>query len=63
MRVLPKELSDNRGEMTAAQMIDAVAQLDRQLQIAAQPLVRRGHRDRAGARSARIRSAAASVGG
>jgi hypothetical protein len=35
---LPQELSDNRAEMTKTQMIDAVAKLDRQLQIAAQPL-------------------------
>ena len=35
---LPKELSDNRGEMTAVQMIDAVDSIDKQLQISAQPL-------------------------
>ena len=35
---LPETLSDNRGEMTAVQMIDAVASLDKQLQVAAQPL-------------------------
>jgi hypothetical protein len=35
---LPETLSDNRGEMTAAQMIDAVTSLDKQLQTAAQPL-------------------------
>lgn len=35
---LPTQLSDNRGEMTAAQMIDAVDSIDKQLQIAAQPL-------------------------
>lgn len=35
---LPKELSDNRGEMTAAQMIDAVDSIDKQIQISAQPL-------------------------
>src|SRR3546814_10202030 len=35
---LPQELSDNRAEMTKPQMIDAVAKLDRQLQVAAQPL-------------------------
>lgn len=35
---LPNDLSDNRAEMTKAQMIDAVNKLDRQLQIAAQPL-------------------------
>lgn len=36
--VLPKELSDNRGEMTAVQMIDAVDSIDKQIQISAQPL-------------------------
>jgi hypothetical protein len=35
---LPDELSDNRGSMTKSQMIDAVTKLDRQLQVAAQPL-------------------------
>ena len=35
---LPRELSDNRAEMTKPQMIDAVDKLDRQLQAAAQPL-------------------------
>lgn len=35
---LPRELSDNRAEMTKGQMIDAVHKLDRQLQVAAQPL-------------------------
>ena len=35
---LPQALSDNRGEMTKPQMIDAMRKLDRQLQIAAQPL-------------------------
>lgn len=35
---LPDELSNNRSEMTKAQMIDAVTKLDRQLQVAAQPL-------------------------
>jgi uncharacterized membrane protein len=35
---LPEELSASRGEMTRPQMIDAVMKLDRQLQIAAQPL-------------------------
>jgi hypothetical protein len=35
---LPQSLSDNRGEMTKPQMIDAMRKLDRQLQIAAQPL-------------------------
>jgi hypothetical protein len=41
---LPKELSLSRAEMTRPQMIDAVMKLDRQLQIAAQPL---GHEDTA----------------
>lgn len=36
--VLPKALSDNRGEMTAVQMIDAVESIDKQIQISAQPL-------------------------
>jgi hypothetical protein len=35
---LPDALSDNRAEMTRGQMIGAVHDLDRQLQIAAQPL-------------------------
>ena len=35
---LPDELSDTRAEMTRPQMVDAVKQLDRQLQTAAQPL-------------------------
>ena len=35
---LPDELSDNRSQMTKSQMIDAVTKLDRQLQVAAQPL-------------------------
>jgi hypothetical protein len=35
---LPQSLSDNRGEMTKPQMIDAMRKLDRQLQVAAQPL-------------------------
>ncbi len=35
---LPDALSDNRAEMTKPQMLDAVNQLDRQLQVAAQPL-------------------------
>ena len=35
---LPDELSDTRAEMTRPQMLDAVQQLDRQLQTAAQPL-------------------------
>ena len=35
---VPDELSDNRSEMTKSQMIEAVHKLDRQLQIAAQPL-------------------------
>jgi hypothetical protein len=36
--ILPQGLSDNRAEMTKTQMIDAVFKLDRQLQLAAQPL-------------------------
>ena len=39
---LPAELGNSRADMTKPQMIDAVAKLDRQLQIAAQPL---GHSD------------------
>lgn len=39
---LPRQLSDNRAEMTKPQMIDAIRKLDRQLQTAAQPL---GHDD------------------
>jgi hypothetical protein len=35
---LPAQLSDNRSEMTGAQMIDAVASIDKQIQISAQPL-------------------------
>jgi hypothetical protein len=35
---LPDELSDNRSSMTKSQMLDAITKLDRQLQIAAQPL-------------------------
>jgi len=35
---LPKALSASRAEMTRPQMIDAVLKLDRQLQLAAQPL-------------------------
>lgn len=35
---IPDELSNNRSEMTKTQMIDAVVKLDRQLQVAAQPL-------------------------
>jgi hypothetical protein len=35
---LPDALSDNRAEMTRPQMIDAVAKIDQQLQVAAQPL-------------------------
>jgi hypothetical protein len=42
--ILPEELSASRGEMTRPQMIDAVMKLDRQLQLAAQPL---GHEDTA----------------
>ncbi len=36
--VLPQGLSDSRSEMTGPQMINAVSQLDKQLQHAAQPL-------------------------
>src|SRR3954447_19618033 len=36
--ILPEELSVSRGEMTRPQMINAVMKLDRQLQLAAQPL-------------------------
>lgn len=39
---LPDELSDNRAELTKPQMLDAARKLDRQLQVAAQPL---GHED------------------
>jgi len=35
---LPKSLSDNSAEFTRPQMIDAVQKIDRQLQVAAQPL-------------------------
>jgi hypothetical protein len=35
---LPGELSTSRSEMTRPQMLDAVMKLDRQLQVAAQPL-------------------------
>ena len=35
---LPKELSDNSAEFTRPQLIDAVQKIDRQLQVAAQPL-------------------------
>ena len=45
--LLPQGLSDSRAEMTGPQMIDAVNSLDQQIQIAAQPLVRRGQRSRA----------------
>jgi hypothetical protein len=41
---LPPALGVSRSEMTRPQMIDAVLKLDRQLQIAAQPL---GHEDTA----------------
>ena len=41
---LPNKLSNSRSEMTRPQMIDAVQKLDRQLQLAAQPL---GHEDTA----------------
>ncbi|MGQ0659486.1 hypothetical protein [Sphingosinicella sp.] len=36
--ILPQGLSDSRSEMTGPQMINAVSQLDKQLQHAAQPL-------------------------
>ena len=36
--MLPQGLSDSRAEMTGPQMIDAIGQLDKQIQIAAQPL-------------------------
>ena len=35
---LPTALSDNRGELTGAQMVDAIASIDKQIQISAQPL-------------------------
>jgi hypothetical protein len=35
---LPAQLSDNRSEMTGAQMLDAVESIDKQIQISAQPL-------------------------
>jgi len=35
---LPVRLSDSRSEMTGAQMIDAVASIDKQIQVSAQPL-------------------------
>jgi hypothetical protein len=35
---LPAALSDNRSEMTGAQMIEAVESIDKQIQISAQPL-------------------------
>jgi hypothetical protein len=38
--VLPARLSDNRREMTRAQMLDSLTALDRQLESAAQPLAR-----------------------
>lgn len=38
---LPRGLSDNRGEMTETQMIEALADIDRQLHGAAQPLDRK----------------------
>src|SRR3569833_1319907 len=41
---LPARLSTSRSEMTRPQMIDAIQKLDRQLQLAAQPL---GHEDTA----------------
>jgi hypothetical protein len=39
--LLPRALSDNRGEMTETQMVAALADIDRQLHDAAQPLERR----------------------
>jgi hypothetical protein len=36
--MLPQGLSDSRAEMTGPQMIDAIGQLDKQIQQAAQPL-------------------------
>ena len=36
--LLPQGLSDSRSEMTGPQMIDAINQLDKQIQISAQPL-------------------------
>ncbi|MFO6445846.1 hypothetical protein ACLBKU_01755 [Erythrobacter sp. NE805] len=38
--ILPARLSDNRREMTRAQMLDALTAIDRQLESAAQPLAR-----------------------
>jgi hypothetical protein len=35
---LPNDVSDNRSDMTKSQMIDAVFKIDRQLQVAGQPL-------------------------
>jgi hypothetical protein len=46
---LPPRLSESRGDMTRPQMIDAVAKIDRQLQLAAQPLA---HEDTAAVRRA-----------
>ena len=37
---LPRALSNNRNEMTRGEMVDALAALDRQLESAAQPLMR-----------------------
>jgi hypothetical protein len=35
---LPQSLSDNRADLTKSQMVDALYKLDRQIQVAAQPL-------------------------
>jgi hypothetical protein len=43
---LPKDLSDNSADFTRPQMVDAVQKIDRQLQVAAQPLGRGRHGDR-----------------
>jgi hypothetical protein len=65
MRRLPRELSDNRAELTKSQMIDAVTKLDRQLQVAAQPLATRTPRSSAvaaGRQSVPGRAASPAVG-
>ena len=38
--ILPERLSSNRGEMTREQMVESLAAIDRQLEVAAQPLAR-----------------------
>ena len=38
--ILPEKLSANRGEMTREQMVESLAAIDRQLEVAAQPLSR-----------------------